>query len=235
MDERQRTDVWGPPTRWSLVCRASAPEPDGTREDAWRDLIERYRAPVRSSVRRRAYGHADADEIADDFFAYLFERDVLPRVDADAGKFRCFMQGVIRNYVRSALRMRRPQGVADLDDLDLGAPEETPALEAQEERDWAMGVLSQVTGGLLVASPRDGELLLRSYGVPPYPLTDRETLCAETGLSRNALYQAVHRGKARLRTLLEDEIRSMVVERGDHEEEVGLLIERLLETYPELV
>lgn len=233
--EERVSAVWGPPTSWSLIRQAAGPSDLDRTQVAWEELVDRYRVPIEKSLRRIIRSHPDAEEIVQDFFAYLYEKKLLPKADPKLGKFRCFLQGVIRNFARQRLRNSR-----SWTSIKDGTPEPeaqygSSEFERQEEQEWAHGVLQNAVGRLLKAQPRDGELLLRCYGVVPYPETDRQALCQERGLSMNALNVAVHRARERLRGMLIDEVRQTVASAGDMEEEVQLVCERLLAAYPGLM
>ncbi|TAH37399.1 MAG: sigma-70 family RNA polymerase sigma factor [Planctomycetota bacterium] len=227
--------VWGPPTSWSLIRQAAGNAAEDRTQLAWEELVDRYRAPAEKSLRRMIRNHPDTEEIVHDFFAYLYEKRLLPKADPKLGKFRCFIQGVIRNFARQRLRANRSWSHAGENVPEPGVLPGSPEFERLEELEWANGVLHNAVGRLLKAQPRDAELLLRCYGVAPFPETPRQALCQETGLTMNALNVAVHRARERLRTLVIDEIRQTVATAGDMEEEVQLVCERLIGAHPGLM
>lgn len=230
----ETADPWGGETDWSLVLHAAGAEPGAEANECWRRLIERYRQPVRQAVRRRLRGHPQSDDFADDFFAYVFEEGLLGKADRDRGRFRCFMQGVLRRYVLQELRRRAERRSVPLGDLDVAAEDE-PSLEREEEAEWAAHVLQRAIEALLTRSPRDGELLLRAHGVPPFPQADVEALCSEFGLTRNAMHQAHHRARRTLRELVLAEIQSTVSSRADYEAERDVVVARLMEAAPDVL
>lgn len=228
-------DPFGPPTRWTLVQRAAGLVPDADTETAWRELVERYRQPVTRAIHRHLYGHPDVEEICDDFYAYLFEQKVLPRVDPEQGKFRCFILGVVRNYSLHARRQRKAQEQEMPEELEPGGFEAEGAVIREEERDWASGVLMRATDRLLDKHERDGRLLLRAYGLPPFEPTPREDLAREAGIKRNALDQALFKTRKRLRELILEEIRHTVASPRDLEEEMDMVAQRLIDAHPGLL
>jgi len=206
---------------------------------AWRLLIERYREPVRRSVRRHMGNHPDADQVAEDFFAYLFEQGVLPRADPKMGRFRCFIQGVVRNYVRvlqrQGRRQMRERSAESMEEFLESPASGAVRFEQEEQADWARAVLENALAALRRRSPRDGLLLLQAYGIPPHARVSRAELGQEHELSPGALNVALHRARRELRVLLVAEIRRTVVSEEDFSEEQRLVYEHLLSAWPGLV
>lgn len=239
------TSLWGKPTRWTVIQGAAGAD-HGEREKAWCWLTTRYRVPVMATIERLLYrsvaNRNERGEIADDFFSYLFEKEVLARVDPEKGRFRCFMQGVIRRYVLQRLRPDRLASAASTDEVEVTF-EETPELERLEESAWAHGVLLNAAQRLLQgrggsgghSEDRDGVLLLKAYGIAPYTPVPRAELAREAGLSIAALNVAIHRARQRLRALILDEIRLTVGDPESFVEEASLLCARLLEAQPTLI
>ncbi|HEX9792378.1 MAG TPA: sigma-70 family RNA polymerase sigma factor [Planctomycetota bacterium] len=217
-----------------MIQRAAGDDAEA-RDRAWIELIERYREPVDRAVRRHAGGGARADELAADFFTYLFEKKVLPKVDPDQGRFRCFVQGVVRNYVRNASRVRRADRAEALDSVEFSLGRTERGYEQEEQRDWAQAVLAVAIESLRKDYERDTELLLRVYGIEPHQAVPRPELAVDAGLTENALNVAIHRARARLGERLVAEVRATVASAQDLEEEARLVHEHLLSAYPGLI
>jgi DNA-directed RNA polymerase specialized sigma24 family protein len=228
--------MWGPPTRWSVVRRAADPAPglEPERERAWRDLIERYREPVAASLARALRGDPSASEATDQFFGYLVEHGILRKADPEQGRFRCYVQGVVRRFALHWRRATRAGEALELEeDLPLGHAAE-PAEEADEAR-WASQVLSHAAARLFAEHPRDAELLLAMFGLPPFASASREELCTRFGLSADAFNVALFRARARLRERVLIEVRDTVATADDFEREREWIIERLMAAHPQLV
>jgi RNA polymerase sigma-70 factor (ECF subfamily) len=184
-------------TQWTLVQRAGQDGTPGTRssrDQAWADLVERYRHPVERTVRYWLRGHSQAEEAVDDFFAYLLVQRVLPKADRERGRFRCFLQGVIRRYVQNWRRATRPVGRGTAEDEEEDAilamassADAADEVELAEERAWAEGLLEDALRRLCEDKPRDGALLVSSLGLDAGAAADRESLAASAGLTPNAL------------------------------------------------
>lgn len=235
-EDRQRSDMWGGSTRWTIVHDAAGNTRSGGADAAWAYLIERYSKPVLQAVRRMLGGAPSAADVAEDFFSYVYEQKVLARADRDKGRFRCFMQGVVRNYVFHTLRERDGRGRVRHTDEEIVVEvnEESSPTEEHEEAEWARAVLDNATRSLVEKSPRDGLLLLRFYGIAPYPATELDVLCTESGLNRNAVHQALFRARAKLRELVTGEVMQTVATAHDMADELEMVESRLLGAHPGL-
>ncbi len=234
-------DPWGSATSWSLVYAASGKGVDTDVDRCWRALVERYREPIRCTVRRTFGAHPIADEAAEDFFAYLFEKGLLVRIDPAKGRFRAYVQGVLSRYLKS-YRRAAAGAAASLSDAPEPACASPAALEADEERSWAEHVLGLALQRLLERHPRDGRILVGYYGLrdPNDPAgarspLDRAALAAAHGISANAVDAANHRARAYLREAIRAELRETVATPADLEAETTTLVHRLLEAHPGLV
>jgi DNA-directed RNA polymerase specialized sigma24 family protein len=222
-------DPWGAPTDWSLVAEAAGAPPGSDAEASWRALLERYRRPVRGAVLRRLRGPDGAEELADGFFSYLYSGKVLARASPGKGRFRCYLQGVLKRYLA---HVRAEEAARRLEPLEQEpAVTVTPEIERQEEADWAEQVLASAVERLRRESARGADLLLRTHGIAPYPRASAAALGAEHGLAPGAVHTAVSRARARLRQLVLDEVRSTVASRDDFALETKVIVARLLEAY----
>jgi len=226
--------LWGESTQPSLIRRAGTSRPGASRDAAWRELVERYRRPITVCVRRHVGRHPDADSLVAEFFAYLFTENVLDRLDAEKGRFRAFMQGVVRNFVRARQRREARAGGSD-HAFDLLAVDLPPDAEIEEERTWARALLDEATRELVDLRPRDGRMLLQHYGLGQGAPRDVAMLASENDLTPNAVHQALHRARATLKDSLQRRIRDLVGSQSDYETEKRALVGRLLEARPDLL
>lgn len=240
-------DPWGRSTQWSMVLGAVATHDPHRVQQSWQRLLTRYEAPIRRAIERALGGRSDSDELAAEFFSYLYERDVLAKVQPQGGKFRAYIQAVLRNFLHQHWR-RRPadRELAEQDvDVPAAAPADAEAANA-DEREWAAHVLQLALRRLLRHHPRNGEILLRYYGLPQ-PLEDggttaaapapepREAIAAAMGMSLAAVDQATHRARQVLRQHLERELGETVDGADAFAAESAFVARRLLEAYPGLL
>ena len=97
-----RSDPFAP-THWSVIIAAgesqAAPE---TARAALAQLCESYWAPLYTFVRSRGYSVHDAQDLTQEFFAYLIEHKIYARADREKGKFRSFLLASLNNFLADA-------------------------------------------------------------------------------------------------------------------------------------
>lgn len=228
-------DSWGGDTDWGLIRKAAARCDSLERDRAWARLVERYRPPVRRCVRNSLRADLATEDAVDDFFTYLFERRVLPKAQPGQGRFRCYVQGVVRRYALQLRRERAASIAQDVDDVDVAQRAEDPAVERAEEMEWARAVLDHALERLRAATGRDAELIARYYGLHGRAPETGAELARALGLSPNAFNVALHRARERLQEALCAELRLIVADAHHLHLEFDALVERLLEAHPGLV
>ncbi|HEY2124684.1 MAG TPA: sigma-70 family RNA polymerase sigma factor [Chthoniobacterales bacterium] len=91
------------PTHWSVIVAAgesqSAPE---LARAALAQLCQTYWAPLYGFVRSRGYSVHDAQDLTQNFFAFLIERKIYARADREKGRFRSFLLASLKNFMASA-------------------------------------------------------------------------------------------------------------------------------------
>jgi RNA polymerase sigma factor (sigma-70 family) len=223
-------------TQWSVVL--SAKDQDSFRSvAALETLCRTYWQPLYAYVRRRGYSPADAEDLTQEFFAWLLERNWLGRADQERGRFRSFLLTSISNFLvnewHKARTQKRGNGqIVSLqsDDAETGYAHEpadhlTP--EQSFEWRWALTLLDQVMNRLSVEFARDGKAglfetlkpcLLGERTAQPYAV-----LAAKLMMTEGSVKVAVHRLRQRYRQLLRDEIANTVSQPEEIEEELRYL------------
>ncbi len=141
-----------PETRDTLVA-ALASTGDEARGRAL-DLIARaYHAPVVALLARRwQLERADAEDLAQGFFAQAIEKDWFTRYDAARGRFRPFLRSCLDDFARSefrdAGRLKRGGGAAHVALTEVEVADADPGIERLFEQEWARSVLSLASGRL---------------------------------------------------------------------------------------
>ena len=91
-----------PSIQWGVVLRSlesqAADGPAAARE-ALAQLCEAYWPPLYSFMRQRGYSSADAQDLAQSFFACLLARKVHARTDPAKGKFRTFLLAAFKHFL----------------------------------------------------------------------------------------------------------------------------------------
>src|ERR1700722_13823520 len=85
-------------THWSVVLTAKNQDSFRSAE-ALETLCRTYWHPLYAYVRRRGYSPADAEDLTQEFFAWLLERNWLGRADQQRGRFRSFLLTSISNFL----------------------------------------------------------------------------------------------------------------------------------------
>lgn len=228
-------------THWTEIRQLSSGEQPG----AWQGFVERYRGFVESALRRMIWSTDRAQDATDEFWAYLFQSDVLARLQPPM-RFRAFLSGTLRNYALDWLRRNTQRRHVILHDAHVAPEPDMP--EREELALWGHQLLHLALQRLERAQPRWAMALRRFYGLgedvlaPPAPRTGAWDLAMALGLANNplnALHQLLFRARRGLRECLTEEVRQTVSTRPDLREELttvfavlGTSIPGLLEADP---
>jgi DNA-directed RNA polymerase specialized sigma24 family protein len=225
------------PTHWSVV-QAARHHPSPGAEVALERLCRLYWRPLYAFIRRRGYELHDAQDLTQEFFARLLEKDFLSGVDRSKGKFRSFLLAALEHFLANEWRRGRAQkrgGKFAFISFDDGFPEQqyfqVPATTLTPEQlfdqQWAVALLSQSLARLqeeFAAAGKEplfesikvlltGEKLTVSY----------HALAAKLEMTEAALKMAVSRMRRRYGELLRAEIAQTVAGDNEIEEELRLL------------
>jgi RNA polymerase sigma-70 factor (ECF subfamily) len=226
-------------TCWSLVLAASNPEE--TRE-ALATLCRIYWRPVYGFIRRNGHDADNAQDLTQEFFARLIEKNYLGDADRRRGRFRSFLLTSVRHFLanewdrRTALK--RGGGYILLSTDALGAdqwyastasPDETP--ERLFERRWALALLDRVMDRLhedYVSAGKARQFeMLQKFLTHDADHEHYAQLAAQTGLSVGALRMAVLRMRRKYASLLHAEVAETVETPDEVDEEIRFLWETL--------
>ena len=212
-------------------------------QDALEKLCRTYWYPLYAYVRRRGYSPADAEDLTQEFFAWLLERKWLGKADPQRGRFRSFLLTSISNFLANEWDKARTQKrgggkVISLErdeaenrytwqPLSYCIPESSFTPEQSFEWRWAMTLLDQVMGRLSGEFEQEGKkelfetlkpCLLGESSTQPY-----SAMAAKLGMTEGAIKVTVHRLRQRYRQLLRDEISGTVAAPEEVEEELRYL------------
>ena len=85
-------------THWSVVAQSALTDvPEAAK--ALEQLCEMYWPPIYSFIRRRGYAPADAQDLAQSFFAFFLRTKAYARTDPLHGKFRSFLLASVKNFL----------------------------------------------------------------------------------------------------------------------------------------
>jgi RNA polymerase sigma factor (sigma-70 family) len=135
----QNTDLGGPRRDFPVTTANFLRElrnPGAQAQKAVMEMMaERYWKPVYHFLRASyGKGNEDAKDLAQAFFTWLLERDLLGRYDPARSGFRTFLKGILRNFAgnehQALQRLKRGGGVKMVPiaaaDLESAGPETDP-------------------------------------------------------------------------------------------------------------
>ena len=96
-------------TRWSVVLAAVGSDADGRRERALEELARIYWFPLYAYVRRQGHSPHAAEDLTQEFFSLLIEKQRLRHVDQSKGMFRSFLLASIKNFLANEYDKSRAQ------------------------------------------------------------------------------------------------------------------------------
>lgn len=221
-------------THWSVVLAARDQDAPQSRE-ALAALCASYWYPLYAYIRRRGHAADPAQDLTQEFFARLLEKDYLQVVDRAKGKFRSFLLAACQHFLCNEydrLKARKRGGGRALLALDFQAAEglygQEPAHaltpEKLFERRWALTLLDQVLGRLRDEMSRAGKgkqfEALKSFLMGENKAMPYRRVAEALELSEGAVKVAVHRLRKRYRELLREEIERTLDKSDQVEDEI---------------
>jgi RNA polymerase sigma-70 factor (ECF subfamily) len=207
-------------THWSVVVAAQGRSVPQARE-ALAVLCRTYWYPLYVFIRRRGHGAEAAQDLTQEFFARLLEKDFLDGVEQAKGKFRTYLLACCRHFLaneRDRAQAQKCGAGRQLLSLDFAAAEKRYRLEPAHidtpeklfERRWALLLLDTVLARLRdeMVQGRKQELFeaLKGFLTGEDRATPYRQAAAQLGMTEGAIKVAVHRLRQRYRELLEEEI-----------------------------
>jgi RNA polymerase sigma-70 factor (ECF subfamily) len=237
----KRSHVGGPgefaTTQWSVILAAGG---DTSRAaPALAKLCSAYWYPVYAFIRREGRNAHDAQDLTQEFFAELIERDSLAGVVKDRGRFRSWLLAVLKHFLANewhrSQRQKRGGGVTmvSLDDEAerryLTEPADPRTAERLYDRAWALTLVDRVLSKLEDEWRESGKL--DQFQILKGTITgDRASysdLSARLEMSEGAVRVTVHRLRGRYRDLLRLEISQTVAFPADADDELRQLFAAL--------
>ncbi|MEM1294785.1 MAG: hypothetical protein AAGH89_05425 [Verrucomicrobiota bacterium] len=227
-------------TRWSLIQRAAS-DGEATREEAWREFHELYRAPLLWFIRSHGWPEDEAADHLQSFLAKLAEHNWLREAEAEQVKLRTFLLLRLKrhlNDIRKRQNALKRGGKAEIvsasDDEELLGPSgDSPSEQVQLEFDrrWAQAILDRAMARLRSEAERRGNLTVfdvlssQLTGESPGLLQDAAT---RLGKTEGAIRMVLNRQRERLRVVLREEVAETISPGSDISEEVRYLAEVLV-------
>jgi RNA polymerase sigma-70 factor (ECF subfamily) len=236
-DSAARGDIFAT-THWTVVLAAgdrSSPAADAALEE----LCRTYWYPLYAYVRRQGHAREDAQDLTQEFFARLLEKNYLAGADSQRGRFRAFLLAMLKHFLANewdrAHRQKRGGGatVLSLDWQDADTryeinPPDNLSPDKLYDRAWALTLLEKVVAQLRdesLAEGRGGQFEMLKFflmvGKAEVPHADA---AAALLMSEGAVRVAVHRLRRRYRELLKQEIVQTLSDPAQAEEELRTLL-----------
>ena len=203
-------------------------------------LCETYWYPLYAFVRRQGMGEHDAQDLTQEFFARLLEKDWLDAVERERGRFRSWLLASMKHFLANewdrANRLKRGGGQPALS-LDAQTAEARYTLEPADpvtadrifERRWALTLLEQVLERLRreFDTAGKGTLFDELKAALSGGKVDYSGIAHRLNLNEGAVRVAVHRLRLRYRDLLRAEIAETVATEEEVDGEVQHLFAAL--------
>ena len=234
-----RTNLF-PTTQWSVVLSAGA----ATQQRAFVALgilCERYWYPLYGFVRRQGRSYHEAEDITQQFFAVLLEREGIASARPERGRFRTFLLTSLRNFMTDTWRQgqsaKRGGGQVPLS-LDFSGADERFAHELSDanlppdyafDRNWAFEIIERALTRLRADYESTGRGALFA-ALAPHIWSDAPLVGPDAGqlrhpgMNTHALTMALHRLRRRLGLCLHDEVAATVADGTDVDAELRQLI-----------
>ena len=224
-------------THWSVVLKAAEPSsPHGA--EALSALCNSYWLPLYAYVRRLGHNPHDAEDLTQEFFARLVEKEWIGSADSTKGKFRSFLLTAMKRFLANdyrhsqAAKRNSGQPLVSLDDTaEVRYAQETVSTLSPEklyDRRWALSLFERALRRLREqhAAPeksRGFDQFKKYLSEEPGP-GDYARLGSELGISRGAVAAAVHRLRQHYRELVREEISLTVETPAQVDEELRSLL-----------
>jgi RNA polymerase sigma-70 factor (ECF subfamily) len=224
-------------THWSLVLLArerASPQAD----EALAALCRAYWYPLYAYIRRQVQTAEQAEDLTQEFFARLLEKDFLRSVDQAQGRFRAFLLACCKHFLaneRDRAGARKRGGGCAVLSLDFQSAAQRYRLEPADEltpeklfeRRWALTLLEQALEqlGREFRQAGKGELFERLKGtlVGEADKLSHAQIGAALGMTEAAVKKAAQRLRERYRAILRELIAATVEGPGQIDDEIQTL------------
>jgi RNA polymerase sigma-70 factor (ECF subfamily) len=222
-------------THWSVVLSAAGDHSPAA-EEALEKLCRAYWRPLYTYVRRRGLEPNDAQDLTQEFFWRLLDKNYLAQVDPRKGKFRSFLLVAVNHFLANewdkARAVKRGGRVTFLP-LDAGAAEEhlqpvpcshTTSPEKLYEQSWSLALLERALTRLRQEACDAGRerqfAELKVFLTGERPSISYAELAVRLETTEAALKMAVQRLRRRFAELVREEIAQTVSSADEVEEEI---------------
>jgi RNA polymerase sigma-70 factor (ECF subfamily) len=236
LDERE----WFASTHWSVVLDANHSNP-ARKAAALAQLCQTYWYPLYAYIRRRGNGPEDAQDLTQEFFARLLEKQWLNGVEKNGSRFRSFLLTAVNGHLANAFDRANAakRGGGQVLSLDAVEAERRYSLEPVThetperifDQRWALTVLDRALTRLKQETAEAGKSrhfeLLNPFLSREPESGEYGAIAAELGVSRGSVSVSVHRLRQRYRGFVRAEIAETVTDSKQIESEMRELFDVL--------
>jgi len=220
-----------PSTHWTVILNARDPESPQRRQSLdvlaglyWRPVFAYFRVKWRRS-------REDAQDLTQEFFASLLEKDFLGHVEPDRGRFRGYLKRSLDNFAkrqhRDAMREKRGGGAVALAFDETFEPSAEIAPDDIFDHEWALSVFDAALKALKDdCEPHVYELLVAYDLEPADPRPTYDALAARFRLSSSDVGVTLFRARKKLRDLVLRTVRETASSEAEAEVEMRELFGR---------
>ena len=226
-------------TSWSLIV-AAASEPTTAARQALATLCQTYWIPVYAFVRRNGHDPDKAQDLTQEFFSVLIEKNYLEDADRRRGRFRSFLLTSVKHFLANewdkARAVKRGGGQVFVS-IDASAegwyvPAVAHAItpEALFERRWALSLLERVLARLrdeYAALGKEKQFASLAAFLDSDSEERYDELATRMNMSVGALRMAIFRMRKKYRALLRAEIAETVASPEEIDQEIAFLLSAL--------
>jgi RNA polymerase sigma factor (sigma-70 family) len=230
-------------TRWSLILSAAnLGSNEQKAREALAQLCQTYWRPIFSFVRARGYSVEDAQDLTQDFFVAILEKNWLQHADRKRGRFRSLLLRSLQNFlINAAEKTHACKRGGDVEfiswddwmaeaqsqlSIPIQALDSLPP-ERIFDLTWATTVVEHAFQRLREECESRGKLWL--FQALNRHLTDERddvsyaNLSAELGVAETVVKKQLHNMRQRYRCLLRDEVSQTVEDPADVDDEIRYL------------
>lgn len=208
-------------THWSVVLDAAHPD-TSHRQTALTALCQTYWYPLYAFVRRQGRNPHEAEDLTQDFFARLIEKNGLASVRPENGRFRSFLLASLKNFLANDWDRNRtakrggPHAIVSWEDQSaeeryLREPSHDATPEKLFEQSWALTVIESVLAQLRKEYTDAGKDQLFE-AIHSYLEEDGAQTYAEMAATLNMTEGAVKMAVLRLRENFRRRLRSAIAQ-----------------------
>jgi RNA polymerase sigma-70 factor (ECF subfamily) len=238
---RRNGPQWFATTHWSVVLAAGQSESE-QRTAALQKLCQAYWYPLYAYARWRGHGPEDAQDLTQEFFLKLIEKNWLANVAPEGARFRSFLLTMLKGFLANAHdyaqaakrgggRTFVPLDSERAEDRWVHEPATNETPETAFERRWALAVLAEALERLRkVAEAADKAQHFEAL----HPFLSREpaegeyaTLGQRLGLTNEAVAVAVFRLRQRYRDTLRATVADTLADPGQVDDEMRHVFDAL--------